>query len=441
MPTTGRTTYLHYCKSDQLIVHREDKSQQRHAMDELDRLSTLDLDGRPVGDITRIDVGLPSELLRRRLTFIDTPGANDTLEQSETATIAAAQADVILWVLRADALLPQHERDLVDDWIEQCPCLTLVPIVNGMNFVSKAEQPEVRRRLASWLDANHHDRCGWIREAVGKSFFEIDARQAFDHAVTGTGDAPSDFRKLYDWLVSLTREDRLALQKQSRNSRVRSAITESLVQTRGALQMLQEEADAAASAHAESNRSAKVRLQEFRTQREKTTGTVDRLLREAQKDTRSQLLGQLRDAPSSSIVCRRVHRWTSYSLDALAQQVAGDSSSLLSNLARASSVSRANLKIRATQLPTEFHIDLPEPGLLDILRNVIAGGPTANFAAEVIRRTLRRVGSVGCRARRQRKESGHDETNAYRKACAPQQRSRARGRAWRLERRSFGRAG
>ena len=68
-----------------------------------------------LGAVSRVDITLGSGLLPAGVSFIDSPGINDTATMTERAAATAADADVIMWVVNSRQALSETEQAFLDE--------------------------------------------------------------------------------------------------------------------------------------------------------------------------------------------------------------------------------------------------------------------------------------------------------------------------------------
>lgn len=82
-------------------------------------------------DIERLELELVETSIGSRARWIDSPGINDTEEMTECARRAAAEADILLWVLSTRQLLSIAEVDFLSDRVARFGPESIALIVNA----------------------------------------------------------------------------------------------------------------------------------------------------------------------------------------------------------------------------------------------------------------------------------------------------------------------
>ncbi len=82
-------------------------------------------------DVERLELVLSQTPIGPRARWIDSPGINDTEEMTECAQRAAAEADVLLWVLNTRQFLSIAEVDFLSERIARCGPQSVALIVNA----------------------------------------------------------------------------------------------------------------------------------------------------------------------------------------------------------------------------------------------------------------------------------------------------------------------
>lgn len=151
---TSVITMLSYGDERTATAHRRTESgRQSAAVDPAKIPGLVSESGNPDNrlSIERVDLTLPSPLLKVGITVIDTPGAG-TLGGTQSATLAFLPlADALLFVSDASAELSAPEIDFLQKAVEACPSVVLV--------MTKTDLHPRWRRIVE-LNAGHLSRAG-----------------------------------------------------------------------------------------------------------------------------------------------------------------------------------------------------------------------------------------------------------------------------------------
>jgi small GTP-binding protein len=109
------------------------------------------------GESRYVEVGWPAEILRDRLTLVDTPGVNDLNEQRAEITYGyIPRADACLFLLDGSQVLKQSERTFLEQRILRRSRDKLVFVVGKCDLLSASERDEAlafcRTNLARIVD-------------------------------------------------------------------------------------------------------------------------------------------------------------------------------------------------------------------------------------------------------------------------------------------------
>lgn len=213
VPTTGQLIILrHGDRSgvDGTRVHFLDGRVDAVPVGTLEACAGLNEQGKAREDVAKIEMKVCGcLLLDSGITLIDTPGLNDHEAQTERAKSAISEADLVLLVLDARALLTESERELAVDWLGRSLGKPVVPVVNFMNLLPENDRKTVRRRLDLWSR-------GAVREELGRAWFETNALGALNHALYSGPPTADHFEALHDGLTELKGKRRKSLQRRSR---------------------------------------------------------------------------------------------------------------------------------------------------------------------------------------------------------------------------------
>jgi GTPase SAR1 family protein len=224
IPTTGHVTRVVHGRPEQLALHFRDRPMEQVGLARLNEVATLDANGQVREDIEALTVAVDAPFLSSGLALIDTPGRNEASRQSDRAAAALLSADVVLWLLDARQCLHQHEREMTLAWLKDRPGVLLLPVVNFMNLLEEEDRRDVRARLDRWGEDGLHELTALPRSAVGKCYFEVNARGALLHATTQAPRPADDFSRLAEVLRQLAGPSRDLVRRRSRAAQARAVL-------------------------------------------------------------------------------------------------------------------------------------------------------------------------------------------------------------------------
>lgn len=196
IPTTGHVTQVVHGKPDQLVLNFRDGKTESVSLTRHNEIATLNAEGKVREDIELLTVAVDAPLLSCGLALIDTPGRNEASRQSDRTAAALMSADVVIWLLDARQCLHEREREMTLTWLSDRPGVLLLPVVNFMNLLDEEERRDVRTRLDAWGKEGLHELTGLARTAVGKCYFEVNARGALLSATAAATPPKDDFASL-----------------------------------------------------------------------------------------------------------------------------------------------------------------------------------------------------------------------------------------------------
>lgn len=208
-PTTGHITRVFWGPTDEVRVHLRGGKVESCPLADIESFAVLDIHCRAREDVDFIDVFVNVPLLQQGLVLIDTPGVHEKEAQTNRARRAVAQADLVLFVLRATQLLGMEECKAMS-WMTKELRKPVVPVLNYVNQTEPQERHEIRQRIDSWARQ-------FLKPTLDKLWFEVNALGALRHVLQSPG-APTpndDFFPLLKALANALQHRRL-LQKNSR---------------------------------------------------------------------------------------------------------------------------------------------------------------------------------------------------------------------------------
>jgi signal recognition particle receptor subunit beta len=109
-------------------------------------------------DVLRVELEYPAEILRDRVTLVDTPGVNDlNLQRAEITYGYVPRADAVVFLLDAGQILKESERRFLRDRLLGAGRDRIVFAINKADLLSERERTEVMEYATRQLE---HARAG-----------------------------------------------------------------------------------------------------------------------------------------------------------------------------------------------------------------------------------------------------------------------------------------
>lgn len=385
VPTTGHVTRVVSGprEREEVRVRRADGSTERGRLDQLDTLGSL-RDGRAREGIEQIEVTVDAPLLREGIVLIDTPGVNDSAEQTARAEAAVAEADIVLLVLDARQPLRETERTFAAGWMTGELGKPVVPVLNYAASLAPSDRAEVSRMVDSWSRTH-------LRDGLGRAWFEVDALTALLHA-RNRGPAPTDdFATLRSCLGKLNGSRRAALQRSSRRSQIRAVLRavrarnfEILTRLRADARRVEEDRSARRQAICTLARRFDTEARSRRERRE--------ALASAEVDERLDVLTSVwfKDEDKSSLEAN-ANRWYQERLSEAIRKIEKGADGDLLTLA-GQELRRADPMTVGQRMALDSRLDVGELPMLDASGNLVAG---SGFAGAFLGQLLIPIPVVG----------------------------------------------
>jgi GTPase Era involved in 16S rRNA processing len=100
--------------------------------------------GGHAAEVSYVELGFPSELLRNNVVLVDTPGVNDLNEQRAEVTYGyVPRADAVVFLLDAGQALKDSEREFLRSRVLESARDRLIFVLGKMDMLSKDEQTAV----------------------------------------------------------------------------------------------------------------------------------------------------------------------------------------------------------------------------------------------------------------------------------------------------------
>jgi ribosome biogenesis GTPase A len=140
-PTTATINHLVWAAAPRAEALLEDGG--RVPVDPTALGEWVTVDGKQVSRVKRVEIGWPAELLRERLTLVDTPGVNDINEQRAEITYGyIPKADAVIFLLDGAQVLKQSERAFLEERILRRSRDKLIFVLGKTDLLSPDEREE-----------------------------------------------------------------------------------------------------------------------------------------------------------------------------------------------------------------------------------------------------------------------------------------------------------
>ena len=112
------------------------------------------VEGKQAERVHYLEIGWPADILKHRLTIVDTPGVNDINEQRAEITYGyVPRADAVLFLLDATQVLKQSERTFLEQRILKRSKDKLIFVLGKIDLLAPDEREEALRYAREHLSA------------------------------------------------------------------------------------------------------------------------------------------------------------------------------------------------------------------------------------------------------------------------------------------------
>ncbi len=231
-PTTATINHVVYGKEAKARVVLRDGSTKEIAASELAAYVTLEGE-HTTDDIRFVELSYPSELLRDRITLVDTPGVNDINQARAEVTYSyIPRADAVVFLLDSTQVLKQSERAFIQRRLLKRNRDKLIFVLGKVDLIDDDEQAQALAFAQEHLAAVLPD----------PEIFALSARRYLEGDHEGSGMAP-----LLAYLQRFLQEERgriLLDNAASDAKRTIAYLRSSIGIKRGSLNLTVEELDA-----------------------------------------------------------------------------------------------------------------------------------------------------------------------------------------------------
>jgi small GTP-binding protein len=154
-PTTATINHLTWAETPRAVAHLTDDTSQTIDPQQLGDWVTIE--GREASHVKFVEVGWPADILKDKVTLVDTPGVNDINEQRAEITYGyIPRADAVLFLLDGAQVLKQSERAFLEQRILRRSKDKLTFILGKMDLLAPDERDEAlsycRENLARFVE-------------------------------------------------------------------------------------------------------------------------------------------------------------------------------------------------------------------------------------------------------------------------------------------------
>ncbi|GAB4192121.1 MAG: hypothetical protein Fur006_36140 [Coleofasciculaceae cyanobacterium] len=147
VPTTGTAIRVKYGdKLSTCITLSNDEQIVEEGTRILENYTILDESSEIDKNVQSVEVFCPHPLLKNGIEFLDLPGSEDELRQSNLLKKSLLMSDIVIQVLDAQQLFTRKEKDDLEEWVVNRGIKTVIFVVNRMNLLEPKDQKKVWKR-------------------------------------------------------------------------------------------------------------------------------------------------------------------------------------------------------------------------------------------------------------------------------------------------------
>ncbi|MBI2897035.1 MAG: dynamin family protein [Deltaproteobacteria bacterium] len=140
-PTTAAIHHIRYAREPTARAVGSDGSARDLRFDELESF-VVGGDGN-AQTVRYLEVGYPAEILKDRVTLVDTPGVNDlNLARAEITYSYIPRADAVIFLLDAGQILKESERIFLEEHLLKANREKILFVINKVDLLSASERKE-----------------------------------------------------------------------------------------------------------------------------------------------------------------------------------------------------------------------------------------------------------------------------------------------------------
>jgi small GTP-binding protein len=154
-PTTAAIHHLRWAETPGAAVVTTNGERRPLSLDELKQYA---VEGGKADEVRHLEVSYPAEILKNRVTLVDTPGVNDlNLQRAEITYSYIPRADAVLFLLDAGQILKESERIFLEERLLRASKDKIFFVVNKIDLLTEPERVEAlayaREHLAAMVEA------------------------------------------------------------------------------------------------------------------------------------------------------------------------------------------------------------------------------------------------------------------------------------------------
>ena len=190
-PTTATINHLVWAETPRAVAHLEGGATEN--IDPKALADWVTIEGKQVSRVRYIEIGWPAEILKDKVTLVDTPGVNDINEQRAEITYSyIPRADACLFLLDGAQVLKQSERAFLEQRILRRSRDKLIFVLGKIDLLAPDER----------IEALAYCRLHLSRVVPEPVIFPISAKRALD------GDEASGLGPLREYLARYLADER-----------------------------------------------------------------------------------------------------------------------------------------------------------------------------------------------------------------------------------------
>ncbi len=140
-PTTATINHLVYADKPTATAHLSDGKTKK--VDPKALADWVTIEGKEVGHVKFVEIGWPAEILKDKVTLVDTPGVNDINEQRAEITYGyIPRADAVLFLLDGAQVLKQSERSFLEQRILRRSRDRLIFVLGKVDLLTAEEREQ-----------------------------------------------------------------------------------------------------------------------------------------------------------------------------------------------------------------------------------------------------------------------------------------------------------
>lgn len=175
-PTTAAIHHIRWAEVATARVIGSDGTARELPMGELESF-TVGGEGHPEG-VRYLEVGYPADILKDRVTLVDTPGVNDlNLSRAEITYSYIPRSDAVVFLLDAGQILKESERRFLQDHLLKANREKILFVVNKIDLLTDAERAE----------ALEYARANLAKIVQDPQIYPLSAEKALEGDRTGSG--------------------------------------------------------------------------------------------------------------------------------------------------------------------------------------------------------------------------------------------------------------